>query len=159
MKPFRFSLQPLRSIREHKEQAARAAYANCLHACEEAAARMQAASVELTAAWTKLSDELAGGTTGVALLRARAWCNVLELRVKEKAAALEAARHAIDAAWHDLLLATREREAIDRLREKRLETHNRLAAREEQKALDEMALQLFHTPSPEAHMAGPRPTL
>ncbi|MGH7971750.1 MAG: flagellar export protein FliJ, partial [Limisphaerales bacterium] len=157
MKPFRFSLQPLRSIREHKEQAARAAYANCLRACEEAAARMQAASAELTASWTKLSGELAAGTTGIALLRARAWCNVLELRVKERAASLEEARHAIDSAWHDLLLATREREAIDRLHDKRLEAHNRLAAREEQKTLDELALQLFHAPAPDAHLAGPRP--
>jgi flagellar export protein FliJ len=161
MKPFRFSLQPLRSLREHKEQAARAAYADRLHACEEAAARMQAASAELTASWAKLSGELAAGTTGIALLRTRAWCNVLELRVKERATALEEARHAIDAAWHDLLLATREREVLDRLHDNRLQAHNRAAAREQQKALDEMALQLFHSPAaaPLAHLAGPNPPL
>lgn len=148
MKAFRFSLQPLRSLRQHKEQEARAAYAARSQACEEAALGLQTASADLTACWTRLSEELEAGTSGIDLLRTRAWCNVLELRVKERAAGLEKARQAIDAAWQDLLLATREREALDRLHDRRLETHRRAASREEQKNLDELGLQLFQLPSP-----------
>src|SRR5271166_6575662 len=99
MKPFRFSLQPLRALRQHAEESARERYAGTLRACEAAAARVQKASIELTECWTGLCDKLAAGVTSAELLRARAWCNVLELRVKEHAAALETARHAVDAVW------------------------------------------------------------
>jgi flagellar FliJ protein len=147
MKPFHFPLEPLRSIRQHKEQVARERYAKTLRACEEAAARVQAASVELTACWKTLCDKLAAGVSGDDLLRARAWCNVLELRVRERAAALEEARHAVDAVWEDLMVATREREGLDRLREKRRRNYDREAQREEQKNMDELALQLSQSPS------------
>jgi flagellar export protein FliJ len=145
MKAFRFSLQPLRSLRESREQSARATYADRLRACEEAATRLQGASTELTGAWTRLSAELAAGTTGVDLLRARAWCNVLELRVKERATVLETARHSVDSAWKDLISATREREVMDRLYARGLEAHRRAVLREEQKTLDELGLQLFQS--------------
>jgi flagellar export protein FliJ len=160
MKPFRFALQPLRSLRERKEQDARAEYAAKLHACEEAAARMQAASTELTAAWTRVSGELAAGTTGIALLRARAWCNVLELRVKERASILEEARHLVDTAWQGLIRATHEREALDRLHDRRREAYNLAASREQQKVMDELGLQLFHSPAASlAHLTTPGPTV
>src|SRR5512133_1591751 len=115
MKPFRFSLQPILALKEQAEQTARERYAETLRACEEAAARVQKASVELTECWTGLCDKLAAGVNSSELLRARAWCNVLELRVKERAAALESARHAVDAVWQQLMLASREREGLDRL--------------------------------------------
>jgi flagellar export protein FliJ len=146
MKPFRFPLETLRTLRQHKEEEARERYAKTLRACEEAAARVQAASVELTACWKTLCDKLAAGVTGDELLRARAWCNVLELRVRERAAALEQARHAVDAVWNELMIATREREGLDRLHEKRRRTYDRDVQREEQKNLDELALQLAQSP-------------
>ncbi len=115
---------------------------------------MQAASAELAASWTHFSGKLAAGATGIELLRARAWCNVLELRAKERAAIMEQARLATEAAWRDMLSATREREALDRLHDKRLAAHNRAAATEEQKTLDELALQLIHSPAaPMARLA------
>ena len=70
MKAFRFSLQPLRTLREHKEEAARERYAGGLRACEEAAARVQTASIELAGWWTTLCDKLAAGVHGNELLRA-----------------------------------------------------------------------------------------
>lgn len=142
MKPFRFSLQSLRALRQQHEQAVRERYAEKLRACEEAAARVQAASVELTSCWRTLSEKLGSGVTGHELLRTRAWCNVLELRVKERAAALEEARHAVDAVWQELLVATRDREILDRFYKKRHAAYVREAQREEQKTLDEVALQL-----------------
>jgi len=148
MKPFRFPLQSVRTVREHKEQAARERYATTLRACETAAARVQAASVELTGCWATLCQKLAAGVAGDDLLRARAWCNVLELRVKERAAILEEARHAVDAVWQELMHATRDREAIDRFHGKRRRAHEREAARQDQKDLDELATQLTQFPMP-----------
>jgi flagellar export protein FliJ len=146
MKPFQFPLQPLRALRKHKEEAARERYAGALRTCEEAAARVQAASAELTGCWTTLCDKLAAGVNGNELLRARAWCNVLELRVKERATALEQARLAVDVVWKDLMLATRERETIERFHDKRLHAYDREAQREEQKDLDELSIQFVRSP-------------
>ena len=89
-------------------------------------------------------------------MRARALCNVLELRVKERAATLEEARHAVDAVWKELMLATRDREALDRFHDKRLLAHSREVLREEQKDLDELAVQLIHSPAPLRLAAQPR---
>jgi flagellar export protein FliJ len=146
MKPFKFSLEPLRTMRQHKEQLVRERYAATLRACEEAAARMQAASAELTGCWKTLCEKLAAGTSGDDLLRTRAWCNVLELRVKERGTELEQARLAVDAVWQELMQATREREAIDKFRDKRRQAYDLEVQRSEQKTLDEIALQLSQTP-------------
>jgi len=147
MKPFRFSLQPILSLKQQAEQSARERYAKTLRACEEAAARVQAASVELTACWNSLCEKLAAGVNSADLLRARAWCNVLELRVRERAAALEKARHAVDAVWQELMTATQEREGLERLRERRLAAYDRAVQFAEQKQMDELALQLTNSPA------------
>jgi flagellar export protein FliJ len=146
MKPFRFSLQPVLALKEQVEQTARERYAGTLRACEEAANRLQMASVELTECWTALCIKLADGVDSAELLRARAWCNVLETRVKERASALEKAHQAVDAAWQQLLHATREREGLERLHDRRRGIYTRSVQAAEQKALDEVALQLIHSP-------------
>ncbi len=147
MKPFRFALQPILLLKQQAEQTARERYAATLRACEEAAARVQQASIELTECWTGLCQKLAEGVASGELLRARAWCNVLELRVKERAAALEKARHAVDGVWQELMIATRERESLNRLQERRRAAYNRAVQSAEQKEMDELALQLLQSPA------------
>jgi flagellar export protein FliJ len=147
MKPFRFPLQPLRAVREHKEQVVRERYARALRACEEAAALVQAASAELSACWTRLREQMASGATGDEMLRSRAWCNVLELRVKARAATLAEARLVVDAVWKELLLATRERKTLERFYDKRRRAYDGEVQREEQKLLDETAIQMVHFPT------------
>lgn len=158
MKPFRFTLQPILSLKSQAEQTARERYAATLRACEEAAARVQLASVELTECWAGLCQKLAEGVTSAELLRARAWCNVLELRVKERAAALEKARLAVDAVWQELMLATREREGLDRLHDRRRLAYDREFKAAEQKELDQLALQLLHSPASVRVLAKPPAT-
>src|SRR5215831_12861247 len=75
-----------------------------MRACETAAARVKAAGDELAACWTALCHEIASGVSPTDLLRKRAWCNVLELRLKEQAHALEDARLGVDALWDDMML-------------------------------------------------------
>lgn len=74
-----------------------------LRACELAAARVKCASDDLAARWVELARELSDGAEPTDLLRTRAWCNVLELRLKERAAALEDARHLLDDAWQHIM--------------------------------------------------------
>lgn len=148
MKSFRFPLQSLRVLREQKEQTAQKHYAEVLRACEDAAARVKAAGDELSASWNALGQELAAGVTAMELLRTRAWCNALELRLKERTGLLEQARLAVDKVWQEMLNATRDREALDRYYKKNRLAHDRKVQVEEQKQLDELAMRMVDTPSP-----------
>ena len=148
MKTFRFPLQSLRVLREQKEQVAQKNYAVALRSAEDAAARVKMASDELSANWTTLGKELAAGVTAMELLRTRAWCNALELRLKERTGVLEKARLAVDAVWQEMLNATRDREALDRYYKKNRRAHDRKVQSEEQKQLDELAVRMADNASP-----------
>jgi len=148
MKRFHFSLSALSVLREQQEQAAQKKYAEALRFCEEAAQRVQTASNELTSSWHELTTKLSAGVSAVEFLRSRAWCNVLELRLKERTVALEQARLNVDAVWQDMLVATRDRESLDRFHKKRRQAYDREVQRVEQKELDELAIQLASTPGP-----------
>lgn len=148
MKSFHFSLSALSVLREQQEQAAQKKYADALRICEEAAVRVQAASHELMSCWRELTAKLSAGVSAVEFLRSRAWCNVLELRLKERTTALEQARLKVDAVWQEMLAATRDRESLDRFRDKKRRAYDRQVQRAEQKELDELAIQLAATPGP-----------
>ena len=57
-------------------------------------------------------------------------------------AALKLAQRATQAAWREMVLATRDREALDKLRNKCRRAFDRGVQRDEQKQLDEMGLRL-----------------
>jgi len=145
MKPFRFSLQSIRILREQKEREAQQRFADAMRACEEAAFQLQESSDALAAGWGALCEELSEGVAATKLLRTRAWCNVLEHRQKESAAALQSARRAMDAVWREMMLATRDREVLDRYHDKCRRAYDRDAQREEQKRLDELGLRRVTT--------------
>jgi flagellar export protein FliJ len=160
MKPFKFSLQSLRTLREQKERAAQQHYTEALRACEEAAKNVKLAGNELAGCWTTLCDKLSQGVDSTELLRTRAWCNVLELRLREKTGLLEQARHNMDNVWSEMMRATRDREALDKFHDKRRAVYDREEQREEQKRLDELALRTTNAlpaamciPPPPAKMA------
>jgi flagellar export protein FliJ len=148
MKSFHFSLSALSVLREQQEQAAQKKYSEALLFCEEAATRVENASRELMTSWHDLTGKLSSGVSAMDFLRARAWCNVLELRLKERTAALEQARLKVDAVWQEMLVATRDRESLDRFHDKKRRAYNTQVQRAEQKELDELAIQLAATPGP-----------
>jgi flagellar export protein FliJ len=156
MKSFQFSLAALTVLREQQEQAAQKKYVEALHFCEQAAGRVEAASQELMTCWRDLTGKLSAGVSAVEFLRARAWCNVLELRLKERTTALEQARLKVDAVWQEMLIATRDRESLDRFEAKKRRAYNTQLQRAEQKELDELAIQLATAPGPFHHQ--PQPT-
>ena len=142
MKRFEFPLQPIRVLREQRERMAQQRYSEALRACEEAAYQLQVASEELAAGWKALCDELASGVAATRLIRTRAWCSVLEARQKERDIALKTARQSMNAAWREMAVATRDREAMDRYHDKCRLQHDREIRREEQKTLDELGLRV-----------------
>ena len=142
MKAFRFSLESLRLLREQKERVTQKRYVEALRAGEAAAARLDANAQELAATWLVLCEEVAEGVTFGKLRQTRAWCGALERRAGELAAALRKAEEAAHQAWREMALATRDRQALDRLRDRCHRAHDRQAQRHDQKQLDEMGLRL-----------------
>ncbi len=142
MKPFRFPLKSLRVLREQKERTMQKRYVEALRASDAAAARLDAARHELAAAWTALCEEVAEGATVGQLHRTRSWCGELERRCEKLDAALKAAQRLAHEAWREMALATRDREAVDKLRDKCRRAFDREVQRDEQKQLDEMGINL-----------------
>jgi flagellar export protein FliJ len=140
MKAFRFSLQSVRVIRERKEQLAQKVYADALREHDAAADQLQRASDELARSWDALCRELSSGVNISEIRRARAWCNALETRQKERAADMQQAKYTLAAATRELMNAARDRQAMDNLHAKRRKAYDRDAQREEQKQLDEIGL-------------------
>jgi len=140
MKPFRFPLKSLRVLREQKERTMQKRYVAALQASDEAAAKLDAGTHELAAAWAALCEEVAEGVVVGQLHQTRAWCGELERRCEQLQAALKSAQRATQDAWRDMTLATRDREAVDKLRTKCRRAHDRGVQRDEQKQLDEMGL-------------------
>jgi len=148
MKAFHFSLEPLRVLRQQKEQMAQQCYARALAACNQAGRQLQEAVVELAAGWNLLNKELERGVTADRLAGVQSWCVVLKIRRNECQAALDDARRAAGLAFQKMTLAARDRETLDRFYEKSRRSHNGKVEREEQKVLDELAVQLSATPGP-----------
>jgi flagellar export protein FliJ len=159
MKPFAFSLQSIRVLREQKEQAAQQRFGQALRACEEAARALQLASDALAEGWNALCQELKAGVTATKLARTRAWCEVLESRHKERSAALEEARRAMDAASSLMLSAMRDRQALDRFHDRCRAQYDRELRRHDQKTLDELGLRPALSAGPLAGKRHRRTTL
>jgi flagellar export protein FliJ len=140
MKPFRFSLQSIRVLREHRERDAQQRFGQAMRLCEEAAFQLQKASDELAEGWDALCRELASGVAAMKLLKTRAWCNVLEQRQKDRHTRLLNTRRDMDVAMREMMLAKRDREALDRYHDKLRRAYDREAQREDQKALDEIGV-------------------
>jgi flagellar export protein FliJ len=111
-----------------------------LRLADEATLQLKAASDELVTAWAALCRDISGGVNAAQLARTRAWCSALEQQQKERAEALQRAQRAMEAAMKKMLLATRDREAIDNYRDKRRSAYDQDVQREEQKLLDELGL-------------------
>jgi len=146
MKPFRFSLESLRVLRQQKERVAQQRYAVALTACQASEFQLQRATSELAVGWNRLSDELESGIAANRLASLRAWCKVLEIRWNERQAALNEARLAAHLALQEMARAVRDREALDHFHDKSRLAHDRAVQREEQKMLDELAVQLNGAP-------------
>ena len=142
MKRFHFTLQPIRTLREQKEQAAQQKYAQAVRACEDAARRLGETTRALQSGWTVLGEELARGSAATQLARVRAYCVVVEERQKADQAALDQAQQTARQVWQQLVLAMRDREVMDHFHDKQRRAYDREVQRGEQKILDDLAARL-----------------
>jgi flagellar export protein FliJ len=146
MKPFHFTLEPLRVLRRQQERAAQQRYVQALNACNHAERQLAQAAAELTEGWQRLGHELCAGVIAGQLARLQAWCRTLEIRRDDCQRTLNEARFAAERLRQEMVEAVREREALERFHDKARRAHDREVRREEQKHFDELAVQLNGAP-------------
>lgn len=141
MKRYKFPLESLKLLRERKEEAAQQQHAKALGACRTAQEQFDTANIRLAEAREWLALVLAENPAAGKIMSVRAWCAALEIKQREHLKLIEEARRIAEGTLREMTRATRDREALDRYREKSMRVHEYAVRREEQKATDEMATQ------------------
>jgi flagellar FliJ protein len=104
---------------------------------------MQAASAVTSARDTSLNTVTRPGASGSDLIAAQAWIERTERNRIEAAQDLDRQDAQVDASRQALTAAMRDREVIDRLKQRRQADHNREMARKQQVELDEIAIGVY----------------
>jgi len=139
MKPFRFTLEALHTLRQRQEQLALESYGKALEVRRAASARLQTVQAQLTGEWRWWQERFTQGVTAVEIAQGRDYCNLLEQRRRECKAEVDAAQQQVDRTWEALVVARQQREAVEKYHQRQRQRYDRELHREEQKILDEMA--------------------
>jgi flagellar protein FliJ len=139
-RPFNFRLERVRALRERFEDQAREELAESLSVRLKGEAMLRAASESYRLAQDTRRESAALEVSGRDLLASQAYIERTS-RLRE-AAELELDRRdaEVDARRTALLEAARERQVLERLKERRREDHRRASERVEAGLLDEMAI-------------------
>jgi flagellar FliJ protein len=138
---FTFRLERVRSLRERAEDQAREELARELtHRVRGEAIVREATHAVSAARESGLDAVLRPGASGADLLAAQAWLERAERRRVDAVADLDRRDAEVAARREALAAAAREREAIERLKQRRRSEHDAKMARRAQSALDEVAL-------------------
>ncbi|MDP9377412.1 MAG: flagellar export protein FliJ [Actinomycetota bacterium] len=137
---FKFRLERIRNLRQQAEERAREDLAHELMLRSRGEAMLRQAEGTTQAAIEASRMTASNGASGLDLIRAQAW--IERSRGLEHAAALDLDRRDAEVAARrkSLLEATRERQSIDKLAERRRIEHEAGWLRREQRDLDEIAL-------------------
>jgi flagellar protein FliJ len=138
---FTFRLERVRTLRERAEERAREELANELQLRMRGAAVLQEATTAVAAARDAgLSTVLADRTSSIDLLAAQHYLERTERVRREAALDLDRQDAEVDARRTVLAAAARDRQAIDKLKDRRKAEHDAEWARRSQNQLDELAL-------------------
>jgi len=139
MKPFRKSLAAVGTVRQRAENEALQAYAVALLNRVRAMERLRAAEQALSAAQADWQRQAAEGCDAQVMARHSAHCSNLSHTRLERTRQLAEAERLAEARMQELLFARQQRQAVDRFHARQRLAYDRAVAREEQKALDELA--------------------
>jgi flagellar export protein FliJ len=139
MKGFVFSLQALLILRQRQERVALEHYGRALHARAAAWAAVQQAQQDLARSWSTLRTELENTCCAARAAFHRAQCTALEERSRRAQAQAQSAEHVVRETLSAFTEARRQREAVDRVRERRHRAFERDRARQEGRILDDLA--------------------
>ena len=138
MKPFRFSLAALRTLRERQEKAAQEKLAVTIMERQHALENLNALDRELTAARNEWQQHASAGCAAAQLAQQQMHCSWLDTRCRQAEQLLNCAERNVQAARNALMLAQRERELLERFFDRQKLAFDRALSRAEQKDLDDL---------------------
>lgn len=139
MKKFHFTLQALQTLRERQEKSALELYAQAVTARQLALENLESVMRHCEESWSFCRAEMARGAEAAQIARMEAYCRTVEEQRARCAAEAQAAQRVMDQRWQKLVLARRDREAVERYRDHQHARYERELQRDEQKALDDLA--------------------
>ena len=137
---FTFKLERVRALREQTEERAKEELAASLALRLRGEAMLTAASESVDAARNTQRETATSPVSGQDLQAAQAYLERVERERESAAIAMYRTDAEVEARCNLLQTAAREREVLERLKERRRAEHKREADRAEGAALDEMAL-------------------
>jgi flagellar FliJ protein len=137
---FTFKLERVRALREQHEERAKEELAASLALRLKGEAMLTAASENVDAARNTQREAAAGAVSGQDLQAAQAYLERAERERESASINLYRSDAEVEARRNLLQAAAREREVLERLKERKRAEHKRDADRKEGAALDEMAL-------------------
>jgi len=138
---FRFRLQPVLRYREMIETEKKKDFALANRAVEEERLRREALQQDRGATQADVRDLYAGGAPFQQVVEAYRYINTLDLQLVYNAQRLAKLAAVREEKRKLLMIAQRDRKALDLLRERRREDHAYEVARAEQTELDALAVQ------------------
>jgi flagellar export protein FliJ len=139
MKPFKFTLESVRILRQRKEQEAMDHYARMLLARRQAVERMETAQGQVSAGWQALRNLVNQGCEAAKAAQMQMYQRALKSLLDECIVAVGVAERRVNAAQQAMLMARQQREIVDSCFDKQKARHQRETARAEQKFLDDLA--------------------
>jgi flagellar FliJ protein len=140
-RPFTFRLERVRAVRERLEDQAKEHLATSLSQRLKGEAMLLAAGEELASAREKRVEALTGGVaSGDELVAAQAYLEQAQRTREARALELDRRDTEVAARREALTAAARERQVLERLKERRREDHVRESERRAGATLDELAL-------------------
>jgi flagellar protein FliJ len=142
-KRFKFGLERVRELRVDAEDRAKQDLASSLADRIRQQAEVRAADDRLLSSLQLGRDDVALQLSGTMLQARQAWTERLERSRVDAQRALDGADAVVAQRRTAVAEAGRAREALDRLRDKRLAEHKAAAARAEDAVIDEIALRTY----------------
>ena len=139
MKPFHFSLQAVKTLRQRQEQISLEAFGRAVQARQEAMDLQHAKERELHAGWTQLEQLQMSGANSQDINQLRAHCHVLQQELTQAKQLTAASQEVANDAWEKLNESRQQLELVNKFYERRRDDYERELRQEEQKQLDEMA--------------------
>lgn len=137
---FRFGLERVREIRAHDEDLAKEAFAASVQERLRGAALLAAASEQVDAAHAARRDGDSAATSGQHLVSMQAYLDRVEQSRRDAERELAQSEAALAERRRALTEASRRRQALERLKQRRAAEHAAEAARREGAFLDEIAI-------------------
>ena len=138
MKPFRFTLQAVLTVRLHRETRALEAFAFAQAAFEKIAARFRQIQKEIEDALRCRRDALKSAASSEDVQQMQRGLRALQDTSQRCQVELEKAQSILEEKSRVLLEVRQEREVVEKVYQKQLARHRLQAARMEQKTLDDL---------------------